>query len=229
MRKTPLAYSPLALITACLPQRDGRSLVRFGVRPHVGLVSDMPSTMTAHVENRYPSPLARSMRPLCGPRQLSPVGWDGNGVPFFAYFPLAFKKRLAQHVFGRIFGGTFTQQRAKKCVKQFSLSLSCPQQPSQAAWKTKMFNVPLSALALAVSQVKSFKTANASRELPLAQLAARCSTTCNSATPRFAHGTLTSHHQRFPSWLAREPFSIGASPIATLSNAQGLPALSRPL
>ncbi len=220
MRKTPLAYPRPAQITACLPRCDGHGLVRFGGHPHLGLVSDMSSNMTARVENRYPSPLARSVPSPCGPRQLF------RHAPILAYDACGCKKALALRTLGRIICATLTQQRVAKCAKQFSPSPFCPPQPSRVAWKTRTFNVPLSARVLAVSRAKSSPTAVVSPVQPSGPQAAHCSTTCNLAAARPAHRTPVSYHQRFPSALVREPFSIGASPIAAHPDAQELPAPS---
>lgn len=214
MRKTPLAQIPHAQITACLPQRDHRGLVCCGDNAHVDGVSSMSSNMTAYVENRYPSPLARAECSPFGSRHFSVHAVYAAYAPKIADFADGMKKNLASSPFESILCSGIPQQRAAKCAKQFSLSPFCPQQPSQGVWKTKICNALSSVLALAVSLVKSSPMANVLPEPLSAPQAVHCSTTCNFAAERPAHRTPISHHQRFPRASVREPFSIGAPPIA---------------
>ncbi len=214
MRKTPLAQMPHAQITACLQQRDRRGLVCCGGNAHVGGVSSMSNNMTSRVENRYPSPLARAECSPFGSRHFSLKAVYEAHAPKIADFADGMKKNLASLQFKRIIHLGIPQQRAEKCAKLFSPSPFCPQQPLQGVWKTKTCNARSSVPALAVSLVKSSPMANVSPEPLSAPQAAHCSTTCNFAAARPAHRTPISHHRRFPRASVREPFSIGAPPIA---------------
>lgn len=145
MRGFSLGIPAFARTAAHIGGQGGHGLVSERITSHPFLTAMTTSNVGACSENRYPSPLARSVLPPHGPRHSFFQGCErrrtkaaGRG---FAHALCADEILFSMGLTCASIGTVITTSRAEKCANPFLSFPSFPQRSSRAACK-RTANVP---------------------------------------------------------------------------------------
>lgn len=152
MRGFSLGIPAFARTAANIGGQGGHGLVSESIKSHPQVMATTTSNVEACSENRYPSPLARSVLPPRGPRRSFFSGGvlSGNVIGVKAGTEtgrgFAHTRRAGEILFSMgltcaSIGSVITTPRAEKCANPFLSFPSFPQRSSQAACK-RTANVP---------------------------------------------------------------------------------------
>lgn len=181
MRGFLLDPASSAQVAAAFRAVQRAALVRPVPASHGCARSMTASNVSTRSENRYPSPLARSALPPCGPRHSSLQGaprWPGSadGRRVAVICAISVYARAGEHV---TLSGVITRSRAEPCVNPSSSLPPCPRPSSPAACKPTV-SVP-SRAPLPARWLRTRPTTTRSPARPSARLRAPIATTQASA------------------------------------------------